>query len=92
MIEILLYLRATDLAALCETNKELFNQYRIGTAIHRLLRESPSLIHSTSPFKKHLLRIQSGNASILRPESLYVFEVANILSALTAPQPLFGKG
>ncbi len=91
MIEILMYLRATELATLTETNKEFFSRYRVGMAIQRIIKESPTLINTTSPFKKHILRIQQAKG-LLRPESLYVFEVANILSALTFPQPLFGKG
>lgn len=93
VIEILMYLRAADLAALCETNKQIFSHYRIGTSILRMIRQPEPLLPlaTPSPQKKILQRILDAK-TLPRPESLYAFEVANILSALAYPQPLTGKG
>ena len=93
VIEILMFLRAADLAALCETNKQIFSHYRIGTSIRRMiLRPEPLLPLATSSAHKRILQRILVAKTLPRPESLYAFEVANILSALAYPQPLAGKG
>jgi len=84
----LTYLRATDLVNVRETNKALFSQHRVSTVIQRIMQSYPLLLSTTSPFKKQL----SLTNSLYRPDSLFVFEVTSIMSALSSPQPLPGKG
>lgn len=84
----LTYLRASDLVNVRETNKALFSQQRVSTVIQRIMQSYPLLLSSTSPLKKQL----SLTNCLYRPDSLFVFEVTSILSALSSPQPLPGKG
>lgn len=91
LIEVLMYLRATELAILCETNKEIFSRYRIGTAIRRIVKPPAALDAFPSSFKKHIVNLQNAKG-LLSPESLYAFEAAIILISLSYPQPLLGKG
>jgi hypothetical protein len=84
----LTYLRATDFVNVRETNKAIFSAQRISTAIQRIMDSTPLLLSTTSPLKKQL----SLTTRLYRPDSLFVFEVTSIMSALSAPQPLPGKG
>lgn len=85
-IHCLMYLRAVDLAVVMELNKAA--RPRVAIAVKRIMEETPMLPHHNSPCRKQLLQAYT----LYRPESLFIFEVSCVLSALAFPQPLFGKG
>ena len=90
IVTILEYLRAIDLATLTETNKSVFSQQRISRAIQYHFEFTYPLSFS-SPVKAACGGKESA-VGLFRCDALYVREVKCILSALSSPQPVNGKG
>ena len=101
VVLILEYLRAMDLASVCEVDKTIFNKSRVYKAVKYQMdniyfsmcspvkeKERKSYSIQDSPCNTNLLmeHVQYGC------DVLYVREIKSILTALTSPIPVNGKG
>lgn len=84
VVQILSYLRATDLVNAREVDKIVFSGVRISSAIDLLLKEVYTLPIS-SPVKKNMCELK---AALRRPDQLYIKEISSIAFALSSHQPL----
>lgn len=87
-IQVLSYLRATDLANAREVDKTVFSGRRISSAIDLLLNEVYTL-PASSPTKKIPSELLSG---FKKPDQLYINEISSISFALSSHQPLPPQG
>ena len=98
LVSILEYLRATDLATVREVDKTVFQKLRVSKAVKFQIENIYST--TTSPTKeKRLLSLAESpmsspgfNGSEYGCDVLYVREIKSILTALTSPVPMNGKG
>jgi hypothetical protein len=86
VIQILSYLRATDLAAVRASNQRVFSSKRVHEAIEMLMKEVYNL-PSQSPVKKVMLKLYYEKA-LKRPDYLYSKELFNISTALSSQPPV----
>eukprot|EP00600_Ochromonadales_sp_CCMP1393_P005262 CAMPEP_0174968474 /NCGR_PEP_ID=MMETSP0004_2-20121128/8156_1 /TAXON_ID=420556 /ORGANISM="Ochromonas sp., Strain CCMP1393" /LENGTH=621 /DNA_ID=CAMNT_0016217715 /DNA_START=606 /DNA_END=2468 /DNA_ORIENTATION=- len=104
-VQILSYLRATDLATCREVNKTVFSVERIGRAVSYLTTHIYTL--PIAPLLKKITitanpkggsgasskaKLPMDETIFLRPDYLYVVEINSIMLCLTSPQPSNGKG
>ena len=98
IVAILEYLRATDLATVREVDKEIFHKSRVSTAVKFQIEHIYDVTFSPMA-EKRLVNIPGspiGSPGYCNHEFgcdlLYVREIKSILTALTSPVPMNGKG
>ena len=87
LIQIMSYLRATDLSSCCLVDKSIFQKERIKEAI----KYQFTVIYASYTSQSHENLFKKENIQF-RPDYLYILEIKAILQALTSPSPLSGKG
>jgi hypothetical protein len=83
LVHFLSYLQAKELGVLNMVDRTVFCVKRLQMAVKTIMRTS-LVIPLTSPLKRQ----QSLACCLHTPSSLFVFEVCNILAALSTPIPL----
>jgi hypothetical protein len=86
IIQILSYLRATDLASSRASNQRVFSGERVHAAIEMLVKEVYNL-PSHSPVKKAMMKLYYEKA-LKRPDYLFSKELLNITTALSSQPPV----
>jgi hypothetical protein len=87
MVQVLCFLRASDLASCREVDKSIFSAMRISRAVEAQL----ALLYDL-PIPPHLRKKTVADDALKRPDLLYVAEITSITFCLSAPQPCAGKG
>lgn len=77
------FLQSKELGVVNIVDKSVFGKQRLQIAIKLILGNS-CVIPLTSPLKRQ----QSLSCTTYTPSALYVFEITNILSALSTPVPM----
>ena len=88
IIHVLTFLRATDLASLCEVNKSIFSSERISYSIRLILTDVWEIDKNSLP--PLYVNYMAQEMTLIRPVYLYVIEMKAIQSALGSSQPIHG--
>ncbi len=83
LVHILSFLRAKEFGFVGMVDKTVFHLYRLALAISTVVGSCP-VIPLTSPLRQQ----QSLSCVLFTPSSLFVFEVTNLLAALSMPAPV----
>ncbi|KAJ1409407.1 hypothetical protein B484DRAFT_456082 [Ochromonadaceae sp. CCMP2298] len=104
LVQVLCFLRASDIASCREVDKAIFSAHRISRAVEAQLVLYDSLVTMSTHIHKRPTHMGAGDVApagavgavggevLKRPDVLYVAEITSITFCLSQPQPCAGKG